>query len=82
MLAVEPIHARLPRQRRQRHHAAHHVQCVNHHQRKCNTIDTHPQRLVVVVSHVPELRERIEDLIVLDKDPVTGDSIVVGGKAL
>jgi len=28
------------------------------------------------------LRERIEDLIVLDKDPVTGDSIVVGGKAL
>ena len=40
------------------------------------------QRLVVVVSHVPELRERIEDLIVLDKDPVTGDSIVAGGKAL
>jgi len=40
------------------------------------------QRLVVVVSHVPELRERIEDLIVLDKDPVTGDSIVAGGKAV
>ena len=39
------------------------------------------QRLVVVVSHVPELRERIEDLIVLDKNPVTGDSIVAGGGA-
>lgn len=39
------------------------------------------QRLVVVVSHVPELRERIEDLIVLDKDPVTGDSVVIGGAA-
>ena len=37
------------------------------------------QRLVVVVSHVPELRQRIEDLIVLDKDVVTGDSIVKGG---
>lgn len=32
------------------------------------------QRLVVIVSHVPELRERIEDLMVLKKDPVTGDS--------
>lgn len=37
------------------------------------------RRLVVVVSHVPELRHRIEDLIVLDKDPVTGDSIVMSG---
>ena len=37
------------------------------------------QRLVVVVSHVPELRQRIEDLIVLDKDPVTGDSLVAHG---
>lgn len=36
-------------------------------------------RLVVVVSHVPELRERIEDLIVLAKDPVTGNSIVAHG---
>ena len=37
------------------------------------------QRLVVVVSHVPELRDRIEDLITLDKDPLTGDSIVASG---
>ena len=36
-------------------------------------------RLVVVVSHVRELRERIEDLIELAKDPVTGDSIVAAG---
>jgi exonuclease SbcC len=34
-------------------------------------------RLVVVVSHVAELRQRIEDLIVLDKDPLTGDSRVL-----
>ncbi len=34
-------------------------------------------RLVVVVSHVPEMRERIEDLIVLDRDPLTGDTKVV-----
>ena len=40
------------------------------------------QRLVVVVSHVPELRRRIEDLIVLDKNPVTGDSTVIAGAAL
>ena len=33
-------------------------------------------RLVIVVSHVAELRERCDDLIVLDKDPVTGNSIV------
>ncbi len=37
------------------------------------------QRLVVVVSHVPELRERIEDLIELDKAALTGDSVVVAG---
>ena len=36
-------------------------------------------RLVVVVSHVPELRERIEDLIVLAKDPLTGNSTVAHG---
>ena len=36
-------------------------------------------RLVVVVSHVPELRLRIEDLIELDKHPLTGDSVVRGG---
>lgn len=33
-------------------------------------------RLVVVVSHVPEMRARIEDLIVLGKDEVTGTTIV------
>jgi exonuclease SbcC len=36
-------------------------------------------RLVVVVSHVGGLRERIEDLIALDRDPLTGDSLVVSG---
>ena len=44
-------------------------------------ITTGQQRLVVVVSHVPALRERIEDLVVLDRDPITGDSIVVSGAA-
>jgi exonuclease SbcC len=34
-------------------------------------------RLVVVVSHVPELRHRIEDLIELDRHPLTGDTKVV-----
>jgi exonuclease SbcC len=34
-------------------------------------------RLVLVVSHVAEMRHRIEDLIELDRDPVTGDTIVV-----
>jgi exonuclease SbcC len=34
-------------------------------------------RLVVVVSHVAELRHRVEDLIELDRDPITGDTIVV-----
>lgn len=34
-------------------------------------------RLVVVVSHVPELRLRIEDLIELDRNPTTGDTRVV-----
>lgn len=34
-------------------------------------------RLVVVVSHVPELRMRIEDLIELDRNPVTGDTKVL-----
>ncbi len=34
-------------------------------------------RLVVVVSHVAELSERIEDLIVLEKDPVTHSTIVI-----
>ena len=34
-------------------------------------------RLVVIVSHVPELRHRIEDLIELDRDPTTGDTRVL-----
>ena len=42
-------------------------------------VTTGPDRLVVVVSHVPALNERIEDLIVLDRDPVTGDTRVVSG---
>ena len=36
-------------------------------------------RLVVVVSHVPALRERFEDLIVLDRDAVTGVTRVIDG---
>jgi exonuclease SbcC len=38
-----------------------------------------PNRLVTVVSHVPEMRERIEDLIELDKDPLTGSTILKQG---
>jgi exonuclease SbcC len=34
-------------------------------------------RLVVVVSHVPELRHRVEDLIELDRSPTTGDTRVL-----
>lgn len=34
-------------------------------------------RLVVVVSHVPELRHRVEDLIELDRHPTTGDTRVL-----
>ncbi len=34
-------------------------------------------RLVVVVSHVPELQARLEDLIVLDRHPATGDTRVM-----
>jgi len=34
-------------------------------------------RLVVIVSHVPELRDRVEDLIELERSPVTGDTRVV-----
>lgn len=36
----------------------------------------HDDRLVVIVSHVAEMRQRIEDLIALDKDPVTGVTLV------
>jgi len=38
-------------------------------------------RLVVLVSHVAEMREAVEDLVVLDKDPRTGDTVVVSGAA-
>ncbi|MEI6136567.1 MAG: SbcC/MukB-like Walker B domain-containing protein, partial [Chloroflexota bacterium] len=38
-------------------------------------------RLVVIVSHVPALRERIEDLIVLDRNAATGDTVVRSGAA-
>lgn len=39
-------------------------------------------RLVVLVSHVAEMRDAIEDLIVLDKHGVTGDTIVRSGASL
>ena len=32
---------------------------------------------LVVVSHVPELRHRVEDLIELDRHPTTGDTRVL-----
>ena len=38
-------------------------------------------RLVVVVSHVSEMRSRVEDLIELDRQPHTGDTIIVSGAA-
>lgn len=42
-------------------------------------VTTGADRLVVVVSHVPAMTERIEDLLVLDRHPVTGDTLVVSG---
>jgi exonuclease SbcC len=36
-------------------------------------------RLVVVVSHVEQMRQTIEDLIELDKDDRTGDTVIVRG---
>jgi exonuclease SbcC len=39
-----------------------------------------PDRLVVVVSHVPALRDRIEDLVVLDRDAMTGNTQIVAGR--
>jgi DNA repair protein SbcC/Rad50 len=42
-------------------------------------VTTGPDRLVVIVSHVPALRDRVEDLVVLDRDAVTGDTRVVAG---
>ncbi len=40
------------------------------------------RRLVVLVSHVAEMREAIEDLVILDKDDHTGDTVVVAGATL
>jgi exonuclease SbcC len=37
------------------------------------------RRLVVLVSHVADMREAIEDLVILDKHAVTGDTVVVSG---
>jgi len=39
-------------------------------------------RLVVLVSHVEQMRETLEDLIVLDKHDLTGDTVVVAGATL
>lgn len=39
------------------------------------------RRLVLLVSHVAELRERVDDLLILEKDPVTGDTKIVQGAA-
>ncbi len=38
-------------------------------------------RLVVLVSHVEQMRQMVEDLIVLDKDDLSGDTIVRSGAA-
>lgn len=40
-------------------------------------VATDEERLVVLVSHVPDMVERIEHLITLDKDPVTGATRVI-----
>ena len=42
-------------------------------------VSENERRLVVLVSHVAEMREAIEDLIVLDKHGVTGDTVVLSG---
>jgi exonuclease SbcC len=42
-------------------------------------VSENERRLVVLVSHVAEMRDAIEDLIVLDKNVVTGDTIVRSG---
>jgi exonuclease SbcC len=42
-------------------------------------VSENERRLVVLVSHVAEMREAIEDLIVLEKHDVTGDTIVRSG---
>lgn len=38
-----------------------------------------PRRLVVLVSHVEHMKLLLEDLVVLDKDPRTGDTLVLAG---
>lgn len=40
-------------------------------------VTDHEDRLVVIVSHVAEMRERLEELIILDKDPATGSTVVL-----
>jgi exonuclease SbcC len=42
-------------------------------------VSENEHRLVVLVSHVAEMREAIEDLIVLDKHGITGDTVVISG---
>jgi len=42
-------------------------------------VDQDGDRVVVVVSHVPELRHRVEDLIVLDRSPTNGDTRILSG---
>lgn len=42
-------------------------------------VTENPDRLIVLVSHVAGLQERVEDLIVLTKDGVTGDTTVRSG---
>ncbi len=42
-------------------------------------VSTDDRRLVVLVSHVAEMRDAIDDLIVLDKHDATGDTIVRSG---
>ena len=42
-------------------------------------VSENERRLVVLVSHVAEMRDAIEDLVVLDKHDVTGDTIVRSG---
>lgn len=44
-------------------------------------VATEADRLVVLVSHVPAMREWLEDLIVLDRDPLSGATRVVEGAA-
>lgn len=41
-----------------------------------------PRRLVVLVSHVDQMRQTLEDLVVLDKHDLTGDTVVVAGATL